>query len=188
MRINAGSAKGRLLKSPRNSKVRPTADKVKSAFFNIIGNAVGGGVFLDLFAGTGNIGIEALSRGAGRCVFVDKDRSSLKLIKENLHLAGFAERALVLGYDVIRALQILKKKEESFNVIYIDPPYFYSRIAPILETVSVCGLLIAGGYIGVERNSRDHCPWLEDIPFQVRQQKVYGNTRLILLHGTDAAF
>lgn len=181
MRINAGSAKGRLLKSPRNSKIRPTGDKVKSAFFNMIGSAFTAGTFLDLFAGSGSIGIEALSRGCARSVFVDKDRSSLRLIKENLGLAGFEKQAEILACDALRALQILKKKEESFNLIYIDPPYFYTGIPAILETLSVYKLLKAGGYIGVERDSQDQCRWLDNIPFCVKKQRIYGNTRLILL-------
>lgn len=181
MRVITGSAKGRLLKAPRNHKIRPTADKVKNAFFNVIGHKVRGGSFLDLFAGTGNIGIEALSRGAARCVFVDKGMDSLRLIKENLYRAGFQKEVSVLNHDFTRALKMLKKNGESFDIIYIDPPYHLYCIDVILGIIYDYHLLAAGGYIGVERDRREDCAWFDTVHFQFRQQKVYGDTRLIFL-------
>lgn len=181
MRVITGSAKGRLLKPPRDRKIRPTADKVKSAFFNMVGNAVRGASFLDLFAGTGNVGIEALSRGAARCVFVDKGRDSLRLIKENVYRAGFQKEADVLSYDFTRALKMLKKIGNSFDIIYIDPPYNLYRIDVILGIIYDYQLIVAGGFIGVERDRREDCAWLESVPFLLKQQKVYGETRLIYL-------
>ncbi len=188
MRVITGSVKGRVLKSPRNNMIRPTADKVKSAFYSMIGGAaLEGTKFLDLFAGTGNMGIEALSRGAISCVFVDKNRRSIRLIQENLSLTGFQDQAWVLGYDIFRALEILKK-EESFNVIYIDPPYNINKVDVILGIINNYQLLSVGGFIGVERDKHDHCPWLEGIPYQLQQCKVYGNTQLFLLRETDGAY
>lgn len=188
MRVIAGSAKGRVLKSPRNNMIRPTADKVKSAFYSMIGGmTLEGSKFLDLFAGTGNMGIEALSRGAVSCVFVDKSRHSIHLIQKNLHLTGFQDQAWVLGYDIFRALEILKN-EEPFNVIYIDPPYNINKVDVILGIIYNYQLLDADGFIGVERDKRDHCPWLEGIPYQLQQFKVYGNTQLLLLRDTDGAY
>ncbi len=188
MRVIAGSAKGRVLKSPRNNLIRPTADKVKAAFYSMIGGATLEGLrFLDLFAGTGNMGIEALSRGAASCVFVDNNRRSIRLIEENLELTGFKDQAWVLGYTIMRALEILKK-ESSFNVIYIDPPYNIDKVDVIIESINNYRLLGAGGFIGVERDKRDHCPWLEGIPYQLQQCKVYGNTQLFLLRETDGAY
>lgn len=185
MRIIAGSAKGRVLKSPRNNIIRPTADKVKSAFYSMIGGAVlEESKFLDLFAGTGNMGIEALSRGALWCVFVDKSSRSIRLIKENLHLTGFRDHACVLCCNILHALKILKN-DISFNVIYIDPPYNINNVHIILELIYNNQLLSAGGFIGVERDRRDHCPWLESIPYQLQQCKVYGNTKLCLLRNKD---
>ncbi len=188
MRIIAGSAKGRALKSPRNILIRPTADKVKAAFYSMIGGAyLEGSKFLDLFAGTGNMGIEALSRGAMRCVFVDKSRRSIRLIRENLNLTGFNERAWVLGCDVIRALAILRKEEACFNIIYIDPPYNI-KVDETLAMISSYQLLCAGGLLGIEREKRDPCSWLEAIPYKLKQCKLYGNTRLYLLKNRNAAF
>ncbi|HAP32624.1 MAG TPA: 16S rRNA (guanine(966)-N(2))-methyltransferase RsmD [Firmicutes bacterium] len=181
MRVITGSAKGRLLKPPRNRKIRPTADKVKNAFFNMVGNAVRGGSFLDLFAGTGSMGIEALSRGVARCVFVDKGKDSLRLIKENLYRTGFQKGADVLNCDFTRALKVLKKNGELFDIIYIDPPYHLYRIDVILSIINDYRLLVSGGFIGVERDRRENFAWLEGAPFQLKQQKVYGDTRLIFL-------
>ena len=93
MRITGGTGRGRRLKVPAGEKVRPTSDKVKQALFNILGDRVPGSTFLDLFAGAGGVGIEALSRGADRVVFVDGDRESLDVVKHNIEQAGFAERA-----------------------------------------------------------------------------------------------
>ena len=188
MRIIAGSAKGRVIKSPRNSLIRPTADKVKSAFYSMIGGAYLEGLkFLDLFAGTGNMGIEALSRGAIRCVFVDKNRRSIRLIQENLHLTGFNERAWVLGCDIMRALAILRKEKACFNIIYIDPPY-NNKVDDALAIISSYHLLCAGGLIGIERDKRDPCLWLETNPYQLQQCKVYGNTQLFLLKDRNGVF
>ncbi len=188
MRVIAGSAKGRVLKSPRNNMIRPTSDKVKAAFYSMIGGTtLDGSRFLDLFAGTGNMGIEALSRGAASCVFVDNNSRSIRLIKENLELTGFKDQAWVLGYTIMRALEILKK-EVSFNVIYIDPPYNIDKVDVILRSINNYQLLGAGGFVGVERDKRDHCPWLEGIPYQLQQCKVYGNTQLLLLRDMDGVY
>lgn len=111
MRIVAGIAKGKLLKSPKGRKSRPTSSKVKSAFFNIIGDSIHNAGFLDLFSGTGNVGIEALSRGAERVVFVEKDSGSVQLLRQNIILTGMQEFATVLPYDVCRAMKTLGKKK-----------------------------------------------------------------------------
>lgn len=184
MRIIAGSARGRVLKSPRSNRIRPTADKVKAAFYSMTGiSTIREAKFLDLFAGTGNMGIEALSRGAKKCVFVDRDKKSAGLIKENVHLLGFEKKAEILTSDARLALKILAKNEETFNVIYIDPPYRVNQVDIVIQLIDSYKLLEAGGLIGVERDRRDHCLWLEGIPFHLQQQKKYGETKLYLFKG-----
>ncbi|RJX28627.1 MAG: 16S rRNA (guanine(966)-N(2))-methyltransferase RsmD [Dethiobacter sp.] len=187
MRIVAGSAKGRLLKSPRGRKIRPTSDKVKSAFFNITSDYINNASFLDLFSGTGNIGLEALSRGAGRAVFVEKDSYSVQLIRENILLTGMQKFATVLPCDVYRALKILGEKKELFNIIYIDPPYKYQGIEELVQLLSKENLVENGGIIAVERDShtRERETWLENSPFQPWQRKIYGNTLLVLLKNLE---
>jgi 16S rRNA (guanine(966)-N(2))-methyltransferase RsmD len=187
MRIAAGLAKGRLLKSPKGRKIRPTSEKVKSAFFNIISDDINNASFLDLFSGTGNVGIEALSRGARRTVFAEKDGYSVQLLRENILLTGMQEFATVLPCDVHRALKILGGKKEQFNIIYIDPPYKYQGIAEILHLLFKENLVENGGIIAVERDSHaeERETWLENAPFQPWQRKIYGDTLLVLLKNVE---
>jgi 16S rRNA (guanine966-N2)-methyltransferase len=137
MRVTGGIGKGRKLKIPAGSRVRPTSDKVKQALFNILGQKVEGALFLDLFAGIGGIGIEALSRGAGRVVFVDDSRDSLKIIKKNVEQTGFAERAQVVAS---KAETFLKKTSEQFDIVFIDPPYSLA-LEPLLVVIGETGIL-----------------------------------------------
>lgn len=117
---------------PAGSRVRPTSDKVKQALFNILGEKVPDAFFLDLYAGTGGIGIEALSRGAARVFFVDDSRESLHVIKQNIEQAGFGRRAQVIAS---RAESFLKKTSEQFDIVFLDPPYTL-ELGPLLTLVS----------------------------------------------------
>ena len=122
LRVISGSARGRRLKMVPGQGTRPIADRVKAALFNILGADVEGAVFLDLFAGTGGVGIEALSRGAARVVFVESDRAAAKIIVENLAHTGLAERAQVARADVFRFLA--GPRAEAFDIIYVAPPQY----------------------------------------------------------------
>ena len=121
MRVISGKAKGRKLKSVRGPGTRPVTDRAKTAFFDILGRNVGHSHFLDLFAGTGQVGIEALSRDAERVVFVEKSYMPLKAIRENLELTALEERAEVLRADVFKYLKV---PTETFDYIYIAPPQY----------------------------------------------------------------
>lgn len=158
MRIIAGSARGRNIKSPKGMSTRPTSDRVREALFNILSAQVPDSYFLDLFSGTGAVGIEALSRGAERAVLVEKDRNTAGIIFDNLKLCGMLERAEVLNLDVTRACQVLGKRKQSFNLIYIDPPYKKGFEVPTLETIVAEGLLSCDGIIVVESNKADLPP------------------------------
>ena len=122
MRVIAGSAGGTRLKVPRGMAVRPTSDRVKEALFSILGARVCETVVWDLFAGSGAIGIEALSRGAAECVFVEKNRRHLGMINENLARTGLAGRARLIGLDVGKALSLLSREERQADLIFLDPP------------------------------------------------------------------
>lgn len=180
MRIIAGSAKGSLLKSPKGRKVRPTAEKVKAAFFNIIAKYIEDVSLLDLFAGTGSVGIEGLSRGAQRCVFVEKDSRCIQILRENLCRAGFLEKGEIFPCNINRALKILAKRDDSFQVVYIDPPYRYPDILGVLTFLKENMLVADKGIVCVERNSREKKVWLDSSPFQLWQRKTYGDTELLL--------
>ena len=123
MRIISGTSKGRKLVTPRSQSLRPTSDRVKESIFNILQDDIVGKVVLDLFAGTGNLGIEALSRGAKKTIFVEKGRQALRLIQRNLTQFGLEERSEILPKDANRAIGILKQRGESFDLILMDPPY-----------------------------------------------------------------
>lgn len=151
MRIIAGNAKGRKLMSPSGDhKVRPTADRVKEAVFNIIGPCIKGFIVLDLFAGTGSLGLEALSRGAEFAIFVDKDPESLKVLKKNIGLTGFIDKSEVLSGDGLKVLGKLKTANKLFDLIFIDPPYegdIYKKVPFLIEKY---GIIRDGGYVIVE--------------------------------------
>ncbi|MEK6742608.1 MAG: 16S rRNA (guanine(966)-N(2))-methyltransferase RsmD [Nitrospirota bacterium] len=137
MRITGGTGRGRKLKVPAGEKVRPTSDKVKQALFNILGDGVPGASFLDLFAGAGGVGIEALSRGALRVVFVDGDRESLDVVRHNIELAGFDDRAEVV---LSKVEPFLKKRTGPYDFVFLDPPYSMEML-PLLQLVAGSGLL-----------------------------------------------
>ena len=126
MRIVAGSARGRKLFSLEGMDVRPTTDKVKESLFNIIQFEVPGARVLDLFAGTGQLGLEALSRGAREAVFVDASKKSLATVKKNVALCGFSARAKLVGGD---AMAYLARAEGPFDLVFLDPPYHHGLCA-----------------------------------------------------------
>lgn len=124
LRVIAGSARGKKLKAPAGMNTRPVTDMIKEAIFNVLGQDMEDARFLDLFAGSGSMGIEALSRGAVRVVFIDRDSGSVRIIKENLENCGFQpENYQVYKNDVFKAVDILEKKDEKFDFIYVDPPF-----------------------------------------------------------------
>lgn len=120
MRVITGSARGRRLKTPDNYDIRPTSDMVKEALFSIIQFDIQGASVLDLFSGSGQLGIEALSRGALKCVFVDKNKESAGITKENVEFTGFAEQSKVVQCD---SISYLKTCGEVFDLAFLDPPY-----------------------------------------------------------------
>lgn len=123
MRIISGQAKGRKLQTPKGDQIRPTADRAREALFSILGPAVIDCRFIDLFAGTGAVGIEALSRGAASCVFVDFHKTSSSLISENSRLCGVTERTVILKRDLRRDPHYLTKLDYSIDILFMDPPY-----------------------------------------------------------------
>jgi 16S rRNA (guanine966-N2)-methyltransferase len=123
IRIISGIYKGRRLKLVPSASVRPMQDKVKGALFNILGDRVKGAVCLDGFAGTGSIGLEALSHGAARCVFVDEFYPAVKVIRQNVETCGAAEKAVVLHREFNRAVIDLAKQGVRFDIVFLDPPY-----------------------------------------------------------------
>ena len=175
MRLTGGLDRGRKLKAPRGLKTRPTGAKVREAVFNILGPAPQADV-LDLFAGTGALGIEALSRGALKAVFVERDPRALAALRRNLTELGFADRALVLGREVQSVLATLAEEGRRFAWVFVDPPYAAGLVEGVLRALG-CHGLAPGGVIIVEHDKRnvppDECGGLI-----LTDRRYYGDTGL----------
>ncbi len=171
MRVITGSARGRKLKTPENDDIRPTTDNVKEAVFNIIQFDVEGRRVLDLFAGTGQLGIEALSRGAAEAVFVDRDREAVKIVKENLKTCSL--QAAVRQEDALTAL----RRDEKFDLIFVDPPYDAGLYGDVLETIKSVDKLTDGGIIICEARRDEPLPEL-DPPYGKRKEYRYGKVKI----------
>ena len=171
MRVITGTARGRKLKEPVGMDIRPTTDSVKEAIFNTIQFDIEGRRVLDLFAGTGQLGIEALSRGAAEAVFIDKDREAVKIVKENLKACGL--RAAVRQEDALSAL----RREEKFDLIFVDPPYDAGLYGQVLESIKTVDKLTDGGIIICEARSTEPLPDLA-APYGKRKEYRYGKVKI----------
>jgi 16S rRNA (guanine966-N2)-methyltransferase len=162
MRISGGIAKGRKIKTKKaftkekGYELRPTSSKVRQAIFNILQSRIIDAHFLDLFAGTGAVGIEALSRGSERVVFVEENPIRVGLIKETLERFGFKDRGHVLKEDAIR---FLKTSEETFDIIFADPPYRYEHFGLIFSIIAERNILKENGLLIVEHSSKGLRPF-----------------------------
>ena len=176
MRVISGSARGVALKTPDGSKTRPTADRVKEAMFSIIQFDIPGARVLDLFGGTGQLGIEALSRGAKFSVFVDQGAQACALIRENLKRTRFESSAKVIqsDYDLY-----LRKNSDKFDIILLDPPYAEVFLENSLKIISEIDILQSGGIIVTERPLGKELPW-EFEGFERSKDYKYGKTVLTI--------
>lgn len=179
MRVIAGTARGIRLKMVPGSHVRPTADRVKESLFNVIGPFFDGGNVLDLFAGTGSLGIEALSRGIEHAVFVDKSLASTKVVQENLKKVKFENDAETYTCDSRVALRKLNEREVRFQLIFMDPPYHDELMLVLLEQISEYGLLVPKGLIVVEHAKDAQMP-KEVETLELLRTLTYGNTFMSL--------
>lgn len=141
MRVVAGSVKGLPLKAVPGTSTRPTTDKVKESIFNMIGPFFDGGYALDLFAGSGSLGIEALSRGIDRAIFTDKDRKAIETIRANLEKTRFAGQAEVFKVDADRALKAMKKNGVQARLLFLDPPYHMEEAYGLMDKAAELGVM-----------------------------------------------
>jgi len=157
LRIIGGEFRNRLLKAPKGIKTRPTLAILRKAVFDMLQFTIQDALFLDLFAGSGLMGIEALSRGAARACLIDNDRTAIRCIEENLKVLGLQDRAEVLLLDATAALQRFAKKKCAFDIIYIDPPYLLSQTTPILhdllQFIDAHALLSPQGHLLIEETT-----------------------------------
>lgn len=174
MRIIAGDYKGRRLYAPQDNKIRPTTDKVKEALFSILANHIYDADVLDLFAGTGGLGLEALSRGARRCWFCDNSRDSIRLLRENISYCRADEKAVVLTGDFRKILQNLNT---SMDLIFLDPPYGRNLLPECFELIGEFGCLAEGGMIIAEHRREEVLP--EELGgFEKIKERKYGTVML----------
>ena len=176
MRVIAGKARGVTLKTPDGFVTRPTSDRVKEALFSIIQFDLPGAHVLDLFGGTGQLGIEALSRGAKRAVFVDAGEPACKLIRENLKRTKMEQEAQIVRADYLTYLQRCK---EQFDIIFLDPPYAEVFLENAIKKITEIDILQSGGIIVAERPA-DKVLNLEFSGFSRSKDYKYGNTLLTL--------
>ena len=176
MRVISGKSRGVRLKTPAGSETRPTADRVKEAMFSIIQFDLPGAKVLDLFGGTGQLGIEAISRGAGKAVFVDHSQQACKLIADNLRLAHMENDGRVIRGDY---MTFLKNSKEKFDIIFLDPPYAEVFLENALKLITEIDILQSNGIIVAE------CPFGKELPWEFAgysrsKDYKYGNTMLVI--------
>jgi 16S rRNA (guanine(966)-N(2))-methyltransferase RsmD len=180
MRVISGSARGTKLFTPKDEKVRPTTDRIKESIFNIIQPINSDSLALDLFSGTGSIGIEFISRGSKCAYFVDNDSDSIELINKNIKKCRMEEKSRILKMDYKRALENFSDTLQKFDYIFIDPPYNKLEIETIIEAIYDNKILAEEGLIVIEIpkeyeiriNSKNHI---------VLKEKIYGITKIVVM-------
>jgi 16S rRNA (guanine(966)-N(2))-methyltransferase RsmD len=181
MRVIGGHDRGRRLRAPRGLRTRPTADRVRETLFDVLGPAVVGARILDLFAGTGAVGIEALSRGAARVVLVERDQSALRALRANLAALGASRAAArVMAGDVLHVLPEIGAQEGPFDFVFIDPPYATSLAGRTLEALTASRVCRDGTEVVVQHSTRTTLPSVPGLSLHRRPRR-FGDTALTFL-------
>ena len=179
MRVIAGSARRLLLVAPSGMDTRPTQDKIKETLFNILQMDVTGSVFLDICAGSGGIGIEAISRGAKRAYFIENGREAVSCIQKNLHKTGFEEQAVILRQDAVAALRHIHEKQ--VDLVYLDPPYQSDLAKRVITVLDAQPYITEDTIIVVETSIESDFSFVEETGFEIYREKDYrGNRHLFL--------
>lgn len=183
MRINAGRWKGRVIRSVGGMATRPTPDVVKQALFNILRDRINGACFCDLFAGTGNISFEALSRGAKSAVMVENSRDAINVINKNIEYLGCANEVSVISKDVFIALKLMSRKQ--FDILFFDPPYNQGLEMDVLKAVYDNGVMNDDGIVVVQYDAK-HNKGIEIPPtFDIIDERRYGRSAIMFLCISD---
>lgn len=183
MRVISGKKRGAKLVAPEGLQTRPTTDRIKETLFNIINFDLPGCSFLDLFSGSGAIGIEALSRGSKEVVFVENGKEALSCIKENLEKTKLKDQSVICAMDVAGALQKLVQQGKKFDIIFMDPPYALASIDSLLTYIAQHDLLEKDGYIIVEQGTDRKLTTIEGL--QLIKEKEYKTTTLSFFERTS---
>lgn len=185
MRIIAGSARSLPLKTVEGMDTRPTTDRIKETLFNILQQEVSGSYFLDLFAGSGQIGLEALSRGANYCVFVENGKKAAKCIEENIAFTKFTKESQLMVADARSAIAMLEGKY-TFDIIFMDPPYRMGLEAEVLRALSYSSILKPDTIIVVEADLDTDFDFVEDLGFTITKYKKYKTNAHVFLRAKEA--
>ncbi|MCI6553809.1 MAG: 16S rRNA (guanine(966)-N(2))-methyltransferase RsmD [Lachnospiraceae bacterium] len=179
MRVIAGTARSLPLKTPEGLDTRPTTDRIKETLFNMLQTAVPGSVFVDLFSGSGGIGIEALSRGARHAYFVENGKKASACIRRNLDFTGFTDRATLLEQDVTAALSLIREKE--VHLIYMDPPYQAGYEERVLQALAGRAYVTADTLIIIEAALEKDFSFAEKSGYRMTREKRYKTNKHIFL-------
>lgn len=182
MRVISGTARRLPLKTIEGPDTRPTTDRIKETLFNMLQNDIPGCLFLDLFAGSGAIGIEALSRGAKEAYFVEKNSKPATCIKENLKFTKLSDKAVVMENDVMAALSTLRSKVNHFDIIFMDPPYQGGFEPSVLEYLSKASFVDEDTMIIVEADLAHDFSFVTDYGFTIEREKKYKTNKHVFLY------
>mgnify|MGYP000877321993 CR=1 FL=1 len=181
MRVIAGKARRLLLTTPPGYDTRPTTDRIKETLFNILNPHIPGSDFLDLFSGSGAIGIEALSRGARYAAFVENSRVALDCIRANLKTTGLEKDAEVFAMDALKALRMLEIKGKVFDLIFMDPPYDCNLEREVLLALNNSNIVYCDTIIVVEASLKTEFDYLEDTRFRIYKKKEYKTNQHVFI-------
>lgn len=181
MRVIAGKARRLLLKTLEGQDTRPTTDRIKETLFNMLNTDMPDCVFLDLFSGSGAIGIEALSRGAGKAVFVEQNPKAVDCIRENLKATRLEESAVVMNCDAVTALRRLEGKDYLFDFVFMDPPYNQELEKQVLEYLTESELIDGYTSIIVEAALDTDFSYLEELGYELIKEKIYKTNKHIFI-------
>jgi 16S rRNA (guanine(966)-N(2))-methyltransferase RsmD len=186
MRIVGGEARNRQIYLPKKCRIRPTSDKIKETLFNILRD-VEGKSFLDLFAGSGNVGIEALSRGAARVVFIERNVVLTNAIEKNVESLGLRLRCQMLKMEVGRGIRELGERGEKFDTLFADPPYETGLIKKTLKNLEDGRLFTGSSTIVVQHSKREALPESMSDHYVLQDQRIYGDTALsfLIIHSNE---
>lgn len=182
MRVIAGSARSLLLKTIDGQNVRPTNDRIKETLFNIINNRIYDSWFLDLFSGSGGIGLEALSRGAKKCYFVDNNKDAIKCIKENLQFTKLEENAVVIYNDVISSIREMEASGLVFSTVFIDPPYKMDIEKELLQALANSKIINEDTIIIVEALKDKDFSFLTSLGLKLTREKIYKSNKHVFIN------
>ena len=183
MRIIAGKARSMPLKTLPGLSTRPTGDKIKETLFNMLSFDIAGARFLDLFSGSGAIGLEALSRGAAAAVFVENNRQACDIIRQNAEFTKLCGAESILCMDALRALEYLRK-EEPFDIIFADPPYAAGMEEPIIKALADNPIADEYTTVIMEADLHTDFSFCGEYGFEIKKEKLYKNNKHVFLHPT----